>query len=69
MSIVKENIKYNTADNVRQAIEKMKTSTTDSTYWLINGVWHFRLGGTNTFAISKVVDKKTLSELNKLTEN
>ena len=69
MSIVKENIKYDTADNVKQAIEKMKTSTTDSTYWLINGVWHFRLGGTNTYGIAKVVDKKTLSELNKLIEN
>lgn len=66
MSIVKENIKYDTADNVKQALEKIKTSTTDSTYWLINGVWHFRVGGTNTFSISKVVDKKTLSLLNEL---
>ena len=66
MSIVKENMKYDTADNVKQALEKIKTSTTDSTYWLINGVWHFRVGGTNTFSISKVVDKKTLSLLNEL---
>ena len=66
MSIIKENIKYNTAENPKQAFEKIKTETTVSTYWLINGVWHFRIGGTNAIGISKVVDEKTLNELNKL---
>ena len=65
MSIV-EKIKYNTADNIKQAFEKIKTNQYESPYWLINGVWHFRIGGTNTIGISKVVDKKKLSELNDL---
>ena len=63
------NIKYNIANNIEQAFEKIKTETTVSTYWLINGIWHFRIGGTNAIGISKVIDKKILNKLNELIEN
>lgn len=66
MSVVEETIKYNTANNIKQAFDEIKTNKNESPYWLINGIWYFRIGGTNTNGISKVVDEKMLSELNKL---
>lgn len=69
MSVVGE-IKYNTAVTPAEAFKKIKSNKDESLYWLINGVWYFRMGGTNGIGLSILNEKDNkLNLLNKLIEN
>lgn len=68
MSIIEE-IKYSEANSIEEAFQKIKSNNDESTFWLVNGVWCFRIGGTNAVGLSILNDKKKVKSLNKLHKN
>ena len=66
-----EKIKYGKANSIKEAFEKIKSNNdeSESTYWLINNVWCFRIGGTNGIGLSILNEEEKVKSLNKLIKN